>query len=88
VCSSDLGVIKEILNAKPTDGLWDDDRNDEDQIGASYEELEKIMTYTGSLNNLNKRELEVYEIYSRLNKQNKHKITQIPIFKRDEIHTN
>jgi NAD+ synthase len=86
--AKEVGVIKEILNAKPTDGLWDDDRNDEDQIGASYEELEKIMTYTGSLNNLNKRELEVYEIYSRLNKQNKHKITQIPIFKRDEIHTN
>ena len=86
--AKEVGVIQEILNAKPTDGLWDDDRNDEDQIGASYEELEKIMAYTGSLNNLNKRELEVYEIYSRLNKQNKHKITQIPIFKKDEIHTN
>jgi NAD+ synthase len=86
--AKEVGVIQEILNAKPTDGLWDDDRNDEDQIGANYEELEKIMAYTGSLNNLNKRELEVYEIYSRLNKQNKHKITQIPIFKKDEIHTN
>jgi NAD+ synthase len=86
--AKEVGVIEEILNAKPTDGLWDDDRNDEDQIGATYEELEKIMTYTGSLNDLTERELEVYEIYSKLNKQNKHKITQIPIFKKDEVHPN
>jgi NAD+ synthase len=86
--AKEVGVIEEILNAKPTDGLWDDDRNDEDQIGATYEELEKIMTYTGSLNDLTERELEVYEIYSKLNKQNKHKITQIPIFKKDEVHAN
>ena len=37
----ELGVIPEIINAVPTDGLWEDGRNDEDQIGASYEQLEE-----------------------------------------------
>ena len=41
--SKELGINKEILNAKPTDGLWDDDRSDEDQIGANYDDIEKVM---------------------------------------------
>ena len=39
----ELGVIPEIITATPTDGLWEDGRNDEDQIGASYEQLEEAM---------------------------------------------
>ena len=70
--AKEVGVIEEILMAKPTDGLWDDNRNDEDQIGATYDELEKIMDYDGPLNLLTERELEVYQIYNKLNKQNKH----------------
>lgn len=85
--SRELGIINEILIAKPTDGLWEDNRNDEDQIGATYDELEKIMDYHGSIDNLTEREIEVYNIYHKLNKQNKHKIIQIPIFKKNEIHT-
>ena len=84
--AKEIGVIEEILIAKPTDGLWDDDRNDEDQIGATYDELEKIMNYNGSMDELTNREIEVYNIYHRLNKQNKHKITQIPIFKKNEVY--
>jgi len=86
--SKELGIIEEILIAKPTDGLWEDNRNDEDQIGATYDELEKIMDYNGSINLLTERELEVYQIYNKLNKQNKHKMIQIPIFKKHEIQTN
>ena len=86
--SKELGIIEEILIAKPTDGLWDDNRNDEDQIGATYDELEKIMDYNGPINLLTERELEVYQIYNKLNKQNKHKMIQIPIFKKHEIQTN
>ena len=41
--SKALNINNEILEAKPTDGLWDDDRSDEDQIGASYDDLEKVM---------------------------------------------
>ena len=40
-----LGIVKSILDAPPTDGLWDDDRNDEDQLGAKYEELEWAMRF-------------------------------------------
>ena len=43
-----LNVIQEILEAKPTDGLWGDDRSDEDQIGASYDELEWAMQHISS----------------------------------------
>ena len=40
-----LGVDQEILKASPTDGLWNDGRTDESQIGASYDELEWAMTF-------------------------------------------
>lgn len=82
-----LGVIEEIILAKPTDGLWDDNRNDEDQIGATYEELEKIM-YMLSLHtesylheNLKGRDREVLITYLDLHKKNKHKMINIPVFK-------
>lgn len=74
-----LGVIDSILKAKPTDGLWDDDRNDEDQIGASYNELEWAMEFTGNKENLSAREKEVIEIYNRYHNQNKHKMEPIPV---------
>ena len=41
--ASHLGVNQDIIEAAPTDGLWGDDRTDEDQIGASYDELEWAM---------------------------------------------
>ena len=76
-----LGVISEILNALPTDGLWDDARNDEDQIGATYDELEWAMTYDGDLSTLNKREIEVLDIYKKFHNANKHKMIPIPVCK-------
>ena len=42
--AKELNIIQSIQAAKPTDGLWDDDRSDEDQIGATYPELEWAMT--------------------------------------------
>lgn len=83
---TELGIIEEILISKPTDGLWDDNRNDEDQIGASYEELEKIMDMLNSYSesylfeNLKGRDKEVLKIYLEFNKKNKHKMINIPIF--------
>jgi NAD+ synthase len=79
-----MGIIKEILEAKPTDGLWEDDRSDEDQIGASYEELEWSMDFKGDVESLKGRELEVYKIYSKLNHQNLHKMAPIPVFKKNK----
>ena len=67
-----LDVDQRIVDAKPTDGLWDDGRNDEDQIGATYVELEEAMeNKTGVALNI----LEEY------NKKNKHKMEPIPTFK-------
>jgi NAD+ synthase len=77
-----LGIDEEIQKAPPTDGLWGDDRTDEDQLGASYDELEwamkaqeagkEIADFTGRLQ-------EVYKIYLRLNKANLHKMNPIPV---------
>lgn len=77
-----LGVPESILSAKPTDGLWGDDRSDEDQIGASYPELEwamKMKDSGKSANDFSGRELEVFEIYTRLNTANQHKMNPIPV---------
>jgi len=75
-----VGVIEEILNAKPTDGLWEDERNDEDQIGATYEELEWAMENLDcSPENLSSRQKEVLTIYLRFNRVNKHKMEPIPV---------
>jgi len=86
--SKELGVIEEILIAKPTDGLWEDDRTDEEQIGATYEKLENIINLIGEnskedvINNISGRKREVLKIYLDLNKKNKHKMIPIPIFKK------
>ena len=75
----ELGVNQEIIDAPPTDGLWEDGRSDEDQIGATYEELEWAMEYKSG--NITERQKKVLEIYNRFHNQNKHKMEPIPIFK-------
>src|SRR6056300_687640 len=72
-----VGVIDEIVSADPTDGLWGDDRTDEDQIGASYPELEWAMDFSGDPSTLEGREKDVYYIYSQLNSANQHKMNPI-----------
>ena len=67
-----LGVDERIVNAVPTDGLWDDGRKDEDQIGASYEQLEEAMEY---------RRGPAVDILDEFNRKNKHKMEPIPTFK-------
>jgi NAD+ synthase len=77
-----LKVPNSILTAAPTDGLFGDERTDEDQIGASYDELEWAMTITEektTSNSLSERELEVLKIYEKLNKINQHKMNPIPV---------
>jgi NAD+ synthase len=82
-----LGVPQEIINATPTDGLWDDDRNDEEQIGATYEELEWVMEYGINKQSYTEKEFKVLKIYQNFNEKNKHKMVPIPIFnlKENEI---
>lgn len=80
--ASNMGIDEQIQRAAPTDGLWGDHRNDEDQIGASYPELEWAMAMSEKEKkpkDFSGREREVFEIYSQLNKINKHKMIPIPV---------
>ena len=77
---SNLGIIDEIINAKPTDGLWEDGRTDQDQLGVSYDELEWAMKYDGS-KDLNKQKKQVLDIYNKHRKMNIHKMKPIPVYK-------
>ena len=79
--SSELGIIEEIILAEPTDGLWEEDRTDEQQLGATYEELEWAMNFSGRTSDLEGREKEIYEIYRKFNRINKHKMVEIPVFR-------
>ena len=77
-----LEIPKSIQIASPTDGLFGDDRTDEDQLGASYDELEWAMLESekGKIaENFNDREKEVFEIYKNLNASNQHKMAEIPV---------
>ena len=77
-----LKVPNSILKAAPTDGLFGDSRTDEDQIGASYDELEWAMRMQDKgkkADNFSGREQEVFNIYEKLNKMNEHKMVPIPI---------
>lgn len=77
--SKHLGISHEITSAKPTDGLWGEDRTDEDQLGASYPELEWAMEFVGDESSLTFRQKEVLSIYHRFNKVNRHKMEPIPV---------
>jgi len=84
-----LNVPESILVAKPTDGLFGDDRSDEDQLGASYEELEWAMAQLEkgkSTNDFAGREKIVFDIYKRLNTINQHKMNPIPVCEIPEIY--
>jgi NAD+ synthase len=83
-----LRVDTKIINAKPTDGLWSDGRTDEDQLGASYKELEWAMKYfdehhgvmeVGEMQHLTARQKIVLELYAKLHRTTRHKMDPIPI---------
>ena len=67
-----MGVSADIINAPPTDGLWDDGRTDEDQIGVTYEQLEEAMEKGTGVG---------VETLEHFNSRNKHKMEPIPTFK-------
>ena len=68
----ELGILKEIIDAPPTDGLWDDGRTDEGQLGLSYKELEEAMDNENSTNR---------EKYNSIRSTNLHKMEPIPVCK-------
>ena len=77
-----LKVPNSILIAAPTDGLFGDDRSDEDQLGASYDELEWAMLQDEigkTISDFEGREKDVFTTYKRLNNANQHKMNPIPV---------
>jgi len=88
----ELGVLEEIINAAPTDGLWADARTDEDQLGMSYPELEQAMINdqleqpsvldVGLSLGLSKIEKAQLKKYRELRQRNLHKMEPIPVFKK------
>ena len=70
-----LGIDNKIIEAEPTDGLWDDARTDIDQLGMSYQDLEKAMSDSNDSN---------YKKYLEVRKKNLHKMIPIPVCKFDE----
>ena len=84
-----LNINKEIINAEPTDGLWDDGRTDESQLGASYEDLEWAMDWYNSnlpalqTKNLDEKQKKILQKYLSHRKSNNHKMIKIPVFKKD-----
>jgi NAD+ synthase len=80
----ELGIVDSIMNAKPTDGLWEDDRTDEDQLGLSYDELEWAMKFNGDVTKLNLEDQKKIKIYNMHRDKNLHKMKKIPVFKNDE----
>jgi len=82
ILAANVGVPLSIQKAAPTDGLFGDSRSDEDQIGASYDELEWAMKQQGMgkiEDDFTGREKEVYKIYAHLNRVNQHKMNPIPV---------
>lgn len=86
----ELGIIQEILDARPTDGLWDDGRTDEDQIGATYDELEWALNFCDQhtaeeINNmsfpfmLSQRQSDIVKIYWKRHTANVHKMEMPPV---------
>jgi len=78
-----LNIVQSIQDAAPTDGLWDDDRSDEEQLGATYDELEWAMKYAAkNLNSqLTSRQKVVLGIYKRHHEANNHKMIPVPVCK-------
>ena len=81
--AKELNIPESIQKAAPTDGLWDTERTDEQQIGATYPELEWAMSVhqDHSAEDFSGRKKEVFIIYDRLNRATQHKINPIPVCK-------
>jgi len=75
----ELGVMQEIIDAAPTDGLWDDHRTDEDQLGMSYQDLERMMLLDSNNSEVSKDDKSKIKRYRELRSQNLHKMQPIPI---------
>jgi NAD+ synthase len=78
--ASTLDISEHIINAAPTDGLWENNRTDEEQLGVTYSELEWAMNYDGK-EDPSPEKRKVLELYYELHNKNMHKMVPIPVCK-------
>ena len=82
----DLGVLEEIITTPPTDGLWDDGRTDQDQLGGlTYERLERAMHLdeTATMPSNDQEGMDLYQ-YRKIRARSLHKMNPIPVFKKGD----
>ena len=80
----DLGIMQEIIDAPPTDGLWEDGRTDQDQLGGlTYEQMERAMELDEKGAIAIGSDVELLDKYRQIRKANLHKMKEIPVFKND-----
>ena len=86
-----LGILPAIRHAAPTDGLWEDARTDESQLGAAYDELEWAMCFLeqgGDPETLQARQKDVSAIYKKFHNTNRHKMLPIPVCRIPDAYRN
>ena len=80
----DLNILQEIIDAPPTDGLWEDGRTDKDQLGGlTYEQMERAMLLDEMGAIATGDDIELLNKYRSIRKLNLHKMEPIPVFKND-----
>ena len=79
--AKDLGILSAIIDAPPTDGLWDDDRTDEQQLGVTYQQLEWVMENHHKYEQLDDEHKNWVDVYRRHHNANLHKMLPIPVYK-------
>jgi len=81
----ELGILQEIIDAEPTDGLWTDGRTDKDQLGGlTYKQMERAMELDDLGAIPHGEDIELLETYHKIRKPNLHKINPIPIYKKEK----
>ena len=78
----DLGILQEIIDAPPTDGLWSDGRTDQDQLGMSYPDLEQAMLLDETPGTMTAKQKKQLKKYREIRAKNLHKMMPIPVFKK------
>ena len=80
----ELGIMQEIIDAPPTDGLWEDGRTDQDQLGGlTYAQMERAMDLDQKGAITIDEDTVLLENYRNIRKQNLHKMEPIPVYKKE-----
>ena len=83
--AKELNILQEIIDAPPTDGLWEDGRTDQDQLGGlTYDQMERAMDLDDKGAIAIGNDIDLLETYRNIRQQNLHKMNPIPIYKKEQ----